>query len=158
LLNAKRCPREEAMPTKRQYIQAKATARAEELAVAQGHRGPGKFSLKHYELALSELSPEEREAERGGATRQPTYSGDPDSMEQAQGAARHIDQQAASFLRQARRSNQKLSYSGAVKRAIAQSPQIAARAGVAPELKPGHEPEGAKHYKLMAGVRGERKA
>jgi hypothetical protein len=156
LLNAKRCPREEAMPTKRQYIQAKATARAEELAVAQGHRGPGRFTIKHYELALSELSPEEREIERGGG-RPTTQEEMASDTYQAKGAARYIDQQAASFLRVARKAGQKLSYSQATRKAIAQSPQIASRAGVAPELMPGHEPEATKHYKLMVGVRGERR-
>ena len=44
------------------------------LTVAEHWPGPGRFAVRHYKLALSELSPEERKAERGGVPRQPTMA------------------------------------------------------------------------------------
>jgi hypothetical protein len=54
----------------RTEIQQIVIRRAEELATHEGFQGPGRFKPRHYRLALSELSPAEREAERGLTPRQ----------------------------------------------------------------------------------------
>jgi len=76
-----------------------------------------------------------------------------DERDQARGAARHIDQQAASFLRQARKSGKALTYSAAIKAAVAQNATLSARAGVHKGLLPGHEPDDVRHYALVSGAR-----
>lgn len=67
----------------REEVQQKVCARAEELAVADQHRGPGHFAEQHYHLALREISPADKDIERGLA---PT-DGDGN---QAAAASRHL--------------------------------------------------------------------
>lgn len=53
-------------------IQDAVCRRAEELARQHGYSGPGRFSLRFYKMALQEVSPQDRLAERGMAASPPT--------------------------------------------------------------------------------------
>lgn len=78
----------------RAEIQRALIVRAEELAMKEGHHGPGKFAERHYKLACQEISPEARAIERGFIpAREPG---------QRVRAYRHQDQLAAMYLQQGR--------------------------------------------------------
>lgn len=68
--------------------------RAEALAMREGYQGPGKFTPKHYQLALAERSPSERGVERGFASIPPR------EPSQQQRASRHLAERVRYFAQE----------------------------------------------------------
>jgi len=121
----------------RDELQDRFSRRAEELAVAQGWQGPGRYAQRHYKLALQEASAEERSVERGmtgGRER-----GQPER------AATHQNQLAAAYIKTGRAK----SLRDAVKMADAAAPNIATKAGA--RTLGTADAEGAQHYSLVTG-------